>query len=76
MKDKYKVIRCFIVWNDEDDCPASTPLWSERSAQGVKMSSEGVYFMVDISKTQRYKCLGNAFNVDVVAHILSFIPKE
>lgn len=28
-----------------------------------------------ISKTQRYKCLGNAFNVDVVAHILSFIPK-
>lgn len=29
-----------------------------------------------ISNTQRYKCLGNAFNVDVVAHILSFIPKE
>ena len=28
-----------------------------------------------ISHTQRYKCLGNAFNVDVVAHILSFIPK-
>jgi len=28
-----------------------------------------------ISNTQRYKCLGNAFNVDVVAHILSFIPK-
>lgn len=28
-----------------------------------------------ISTTQRYKCLGNAFNVDVVAHILSFIPK-
>ena len=27
------------------------------------------------SHTQRYKCLGNAFNVDVVAHILSFIPK-
>lgn len=26
-----------------------------------------------ISNTQRYKCLGNAFNVDVVAHILSFI---
>lgn len=26
-----------------------------------------------ISHTQRYKCLGNAFNVDVVAHILSFI---
>ena len=28
-----------------------------------------------VSNTQRYKCLGNAFNVDVVAHILSFIPK-
>lgn len=27
-----------------------------------------------ISNTQRYKTLGNAFNVDVVAHILSFIP--
>lgn len=29
-----------------------------------------------ISNTQRYKCLGNAFNVDVVAHILGFIPYE
>lgn len=29
-----------------------------------------------VSNTQRYKCLGNAFNVDVVAHILSFIPKN
>lgn len=28
-----------------------------------------------LSNTQRYKCLGNAFNVDVVAHILSFIPR-
>ena len=28
-----------------------------------------------ISNTQRYKCLGNAFNVDVIAHILSFIKK-
>ena len=26
-----------------------------------------------ISNTQRYKCLGNAFNVDVVAHILKFL---
>lgn len=26
-----------------------------------------------ISKTQRYKCLGNAFNVDVIAHILKNI---
>lgn len=28
-----------------------------------------------ISNTQRYKCLGNAFNVDVVSWILSFIPR-
>jgi DNA (cytosine-5)-methyltransferase 3A len=27
-----------------------------------------------ISKTQRYKCLWNAFNVDVVAHILRNLP--
>ena len=26
-----------------------------------------------VSNTQRYKALGNAFNVAVVAHILSFI---
>lgn len=29
-----------------------------------------------ISNSQRYKCLWNAFNVDVIAHILSFIPKK
>jgi len=29
-----------------------------------------------VSNTQRYKTLGNAFNVDVVAHILSFIPNN
>lgn len=27
-----------------------------------------------VSNSQRYKMLGNAFNVDVVAHILSYIP--
>lgn len=27
-----------------------------------------------IAKTNRYKCLGNAFNVDVVRHILSHLP--
>ena len=29
-----------------------------------------------ISNTQRYKCLGNAFNVDVITHILSAINNE
>lgn len=29
-----------------------------------------------ISNTQRYKCLGNAFNVDVIAHILSSIFRK
>lgn len=29
-----------------------------------------------IALTNRYKCLGNAFNVEVVAHILKSIPKE
>lgn len=29
-----------------------------------------------VSDSQRYKALGNAFNVDVIAHILSFIPKQ
>lgn len=31
-------------------------------------------YTAGISDTQRYKCLGNAFNVDVVAHILTFLP--
>ena len=26
-----------------------------------------------IPNTQRYKCLGNAFNVDVIVHILKYI---
>jgi len=29
-----------------------------------------------VSATQRYKMLGNGFHVDVIAHILSFIPKK
>ena len=29
-----------------------------------------------ISKTQRYKCIGNGWTVDVIAYILSFITKE
>lgn len=42
-----------------------TPLECER-LQGVPDGyTEG------ISKTQRYKCLGNAFNVDVIVHLLT-----
>lgn len=33
-------------------------------------------YTLGISKTQRLRCLGNAFHVEVVGHILSFINKE
>lgn len=47
-----------------------TPIECER-LQGLEDNyTEGV------SNTQRYKALGNAFNVDVVSHILSFIPHD
>ena len=47
-----------------------TPIECER-LQGLPDNyTEGV------SNTQRYKALGNAFNVDVIAHILSHIPRE
>ena len=47
-----------------------TPIECER-LQGLSDN-----YTQGISNTQRYKCLGNAFNVDVVAHILSFIPNK
>jgi len=31
-------------------------------------------YTAGISNTQRYKCLGNGWTVDVIAHILSYIP--
>lgn len=33
-------------------------------------------YTAGVSDSGRYKACGNAFNADVVAHILSFIPKE
>jgi len=46
-----------------------TPIECER-LQGLPDNyTEGV------ATTNRYRCLGNAFNVDVIAFILSFIPK-
>ena len=47
-----------------------TPIECERLQCLPDNYTEGV------SNTQRYKALGNAFNVDVVAHILSFIPRQ
>jgi len=47
-----------------------TPIECERLQCLPDNYTEGV------SNTQRYKACGNAFNVDVVAHILSFIPKQ
>lgn len=45
-----------------------TPLECERLQSLPDGYTEGV------SNTQRYIAIGNAFNVDVVAHILSFMP--
>ena len=47
-----------------------TPLECER-LQGLPDN-----YTAGISNAQRYKCIGNAFNVDVMAHILSFINEE
>ena len=46
-----------------------TPIECERLQGLPDTYTEG------IATTNRYKCLGNAFNVDVVAHILASIPK-
>ena len=47
-----------------------TPLECERLQTLPDNYTEG------ISATQRYKCIGNGWTVDVIAHIFSFIPKE
>jgi len=47
-----------------------TPVECER-LQGLRDN-----FTAGVSNSQRYKMLGNAFNCDVVAHILSFTPRE
>ena len=43
-----------------------SPVESER-LQGLPDN-----YTVSLSNTQRYKCIGNAFNVDVISHILSY----
>jgi DNA-cytosine methyltransferase len=52
---------------DENHIRKLTPIECER-LQGLK---DG--YADGISNTQRYKCLGNAFNVDVIVHILKFL---
>ena len=47
-----------------------TPLECER-LQGIPDGYTDI-----LSDTQRYRCLGNAFNVDVIRFILSFIPAD
>ena len=46
-----------------------TPTECERLQSLPDNYTEGV------SNSQRYKVLGNAFNVDVIAHIFNFIPR-
>lgn len=56
------------LYLDKENIRKLTPVECERLQCLPDNYTEGV------SNTQRYKTLGNAFNVSVVAHILSFIP--
>lgn len=47
-----------------------TPVEAERLQTLPDNYTEG------ISNAQRYKCIGNGWTVDVIAHILSFLPEE
>lgn len=47
-----------------------TPIEAERLQTLPDNYTEG------ISNSQRYKCIGNGWTVDVIAHILSFLPEE
>ena len=41
--------------------------------EGERLQSLPDNYTEGISKTQRFKCLGNAFNVEVIKHVLKFI---
>jgi site-specific DNA-cytosine methylase len=60
-----------IILHDNESIRRLTPLECER----LQTYPDG-YTDVGISNTQRYKSLGNSFTVDVIAHILSFIPNK
>ena len=53
---------------DGENIRKLTPVECERLQSLPDNYTQGV------SNAQRYKALGNAFNVDVIAHILSFLP--
>jgi DNA-cytosine methyltransferase len=58
-----------IVNTQESKIRKLTPIECERLQSLPDDYTKG------ISTTQRYRCLGNAFNVEVIKFILSFIPK-
>lgn len=70
------------LYEDGSKIRRLTPLECER-LQGLPDNythsglwyENGKWIMRANSEAQKYKMLGNAFNVDVVAHILSFIPR-
>ena len=53
----------------EDFCRYLTEVECER----LQTLPDG--YTCGVPSTQRYKALGNAWTVDVIAHILSFIPR-
>ncbi len=55
------------LYKIEDKIRKLTPIECER-LQGLHDD-----YTAGISNTQRYRCLGNAFNVDVISHIVSHI---
>ena len=61
----------FVNGGDKDRIRQLIPIEEER----LQTLPEG-YTDVGISNTQRRKCIGNGWTVDVIAHILSFIPNK
>jgi DNA-cytosine methyltransferase len=62
-----------MVGDGFKDCRKLTPVECER------LQTLPDNYTKDISETQRYRCLGNGWTVDVIAHIFSFLnlpPKQ
>lgn len=56
------------LYEDQEQIRKLTPIECEKLQTLPDNYTEG------ISNTQRYKCLGNGWTVDVIAHIFSFLP--